>query len=160
MIPEKTRNLMIQSGNIRKVLIKAEKEKLKTLYPFNYVDFYIRGVQSHSIINVLGVAYDGCHKIYLLLSKSDVKKAKSRDYKIHHITELNALYHGSCGLQFIYSWDIRIQFISQDVMSRDVQIKVKDYKAEQLSLIKEMELLDVELKLKRDYTEHNWMATP
>ena len=136
---------MLTNSRIRKVLIKAEKDKLKTLYPFNYVDFCIRGVPSHSIINVLGVAYDDCHKIYLLLSKSDVKKAKSRDYKIHNITELSYFYHNSCGLQFIYSWDTRIQFISQDVMSKDVQITVIDYKAEQLALIAEMKALDKEL---------------
>lgn len=145
MIPERIRSLMVQSAAIRKALINVEKSRLKTLHPFNYVSFYIKGVESHSLTNVLGVAYDGCHKIRLILSKADLKKAKDTGYNLHHISELSELYHSSCGLQFIYSWDLRIQFIAQDVMSKDVQIRVKDCKAEQLALIAEMKALDKDL---------------
>ena len=146
MIPERIKELMYQNSDIRKFLIGREKVRLKNLDTFNYIGFIIKGVESHGVSNVHGVAYDGSHKIYLLLSKSDVKKAKERGYNIHPITELEDIYHSSHGLQFIFSWDCRVFFISQNIMPSDVRIRAIDYKAEQLELISEMELLKKEIE--------------
>ena len=47
------------------------------------------------------VAFDGCHKLYLLGTDRDVKDFVKLDYEIHGLQETPALYTGSCPLRFI-----------------------------------------------------------
>jgi hypothetical protein len=58
-------------------------------------------------------AYDGCHKIYLIESENDRGEASDSGYEIHDIGSLKSMFHASCGLQFISSWDLSKHFVNQ-----------------------------------------------
>lgn len=58
------------------------------------------------IYSVQNIAYDGCHKIYLLKDNSEVDEAKSLNYEIFKPTAaiLRGIYANSCVLKFINPW--------------------------------------------------------
>lgn len=58
------------------------------------------------------VAFDGCHKIYLL-KLNETKKAKQAGYDVYHIRDLPKIYDDSCPLRFIQSWDLSKTIIPQ-----------------------------------------------
>ena len=58
-------------------------------------------------------AFDGCHKIYLLESKEDVKSAKETGYTMYPIKMLEETYEDSCGLRFISNWSLTTNFVHQ-----------------------------------------------
>lgn len=59
-------------------------------------------------------AYDGCHKIYLLESKSEITEARKLGYNIYPIGCLEDTYENSCGLRFVEGWkpDFKV-YVSQ-----------------------------------------------
>lgn len=65
------------------------------------------------VIKGLAVAYDGCHKIYILEDTEDVKKALEIGYEIHNMSELIQLYNTSCELRFINNWKLNKTFVAQ-----------------------------------------------
>lgn len=64
-------------------------------------------------INADKFAYDGCHKIYILEDKNDIKKAKEIGYDIYDITELEKIYNNSCPLKFISNWKLNKSYVEQ-----------------------------------------------
>lgn len=66
-------------------------------------------------IEVIGdkFAYDGCHKIYILEDKNDIKEAESYGYKIYDIALLYVTYESSCSLKFISNWKLDKQYVKQ-----------------------------------------------
>lgn len=58
------------------------------------------------------VAFDGCHKIYLL-KDHEVKEAKRMGYDVYDVKELPAIYEDSCPLRFICTWDLTKMIIPQ-----------------------------------------------
>jgi len=63
--------------------------------------------------NAKEFAYDGCHKIYLIESMNDLGEARDSGYDIHPISNLKNVFNDSCGLQFIYSWDLSNHYVKQ-----------------------------------------------
>ena len=66
-------------------------------------------------IKVIGksFAYDGCHKIYICESDSDVKVAEEVGYEIKPISELEETYKESCSLRFISNWLLNKKYVNQ-----------------------------------------------
>ncbi len=60
------------------------------------------------------LAYDGCHKIYLLESENEKKEAIKDGYEVIAITELERVWNDSCGLRFISNWSLTTTFVAQD----------------------------------------------
>lgn len=63
--------------------------------------------------NATHFAYDGCHKIYLLEDENDEREARSNEYEIRPIKQVEKVFHNSCGLQFINNWKLDKCFVSQ-----------------------------------------------
>lgn len=51
-------------------------------------------------------AYDGCHKIYLILTKEDESEATGYDYRICDLQVLPITWQDSCSLKFIQYWNL------------------------------------------------------
>ena len=64
-------------------------------------------------INADKFAYDGCHKIYILEDKNDIKEAKEMGYDIYDIAELEKTYNNSCPLKFISNWKLNKSYVGQ-----------------------------------------------
>ena len=61
-------------------------------------------VAGKSVKHALGFFTDGCHKIYVAESKSDIDEMKGLGYDEQHpMSDLEKTYEGSCYLRFI-SW--------------------------------------------------------
>lgn len=61
--------------------------------------------QNGNTVNIKAVAFDGCHKIYLLPTDEKIEEAKAYGYGIYRIAELPRLWFGACPLRFISLWD-------------------------------------------------------
>lgn len=59
------------------------------------------------------VAYDGCHKIYIIQKQDEIEEAKNCDYTIYPMEKLEDLYEQSCSLKFVSSWDLEKKYICQ-----------------------------------------------
>lgn len=59
------------------------------------------------------VAYDGCHKIYVLENGDEVKDAIKLGYNIYSIDKLQEIYDGSCPLRFVNNWKCTIRYCGQ-----------------------------------------------
>ena len=56
-------------------------------------------------------AYDGCHKIYILESDSELQDC---DYpQIRPIKDLPEVWEDSCGLRFISNWSLEKSYVNQ-----------------------------------------------
>jgi len=66
-------------------------------------------------IEIIGnlVAYDGCHKIYILKNDDDIVGALQHGYKLYELEKLEELYNNSCSLRFIQSWDLKENYVRQ-----------------------------------------------
>lgn len=62
----------------------------------------------------IGVAYDGCHKLYILEDLEDVKQAKELGYTIYDdVVYVEDLYATSCELRFISNWKLDKNYVKQ-----------------------------------------------
>lgn len=52
------------------------------------------------------VAWDGCHKIYLLTSPKAISAASAYEYRIYPADEIKQMWEGSCSLRFINNWGL------------------------------------------------------
>lgn len=52
------------------------------------------------------IAYDGCHKIYIISNANDKAKAFEYGYDFYPVTDLKKLWEDSCSLRFIEFWDV------------------------------------------------------
>ena len=64
-------------------------------------------------INAVKFAYDGCHKIYILEDKKDIKEAQKLEYTIIPINFLEYVYKNSCELRFISNWKLTKTYAAQ-----------------------------------------------
>jgi len=62
-------------------------------------------INGHTI-TATSFAFDGCHKIYLIESEKDLENARQTNYLIFPIKELEEIYHDSCPLKFINTWNL------------------------------------------------------
>ena len=60
------------------------------------------------------VAYDGCHKFYVLADHAEYDEVKSYGYTIYNIAQLPALWETACFLRFINPWDLKTDIVPQD----------------------------------------------
>lgn len=62
----------------------------------------------------IGVAYDGCHKLYILEDLEDVRQAKELGYTIYDdVVYVEDLYAMSCELRFISNWKLDKNYVKQ-----------------------------------------------
>ena len=54
----------------------------------------------------LSIAYDGCHKLYILENDNEVEDARYTGYMIYPASDVRKLVLESCGLVFINLWDV------------------------------------------------------
>lgn len=59
------------------------------------------------------VAYDRCHKLYVIEDNDDLKNARVGGYAIYPISDLEELYTRSCSLRFISNWKLTKRYVSQ-----------------------------------------------
>lgn len=66
-------------------------------------------------VDVLGdqVAFDGCHKLFVIEDEDDLTQMVEFGYDIHPIQELPALYAGSCPLRFILNVKLDKTYVDQ-----------------------------------------------
>lgn len=54
----------------------------------------------------ISLAWDGCHKIYLLGDEARVDDAVAYEYEIYPAAEIRRLIGSSCGLVFVSNWGL------------------------------------------------------
>lgn len=72
------------------------------------------------------IAYDNCHKIYVLEDDLDEVGARNTGYDILDIKELPKVYHKSCNLRFISNWKLTQQYVRQCYNAEFVQISKEE----------------------------------
>ena len=61
----------------------------------------------------IGIAYDGCHKIYIIEDKKDELEAYNDGYEFYMLELLEKIYNNSCPLRFISNWKLDKCYIAQ-----------------------------------------------
>ena len=64
------------------------------------------GDMKYELHECYGVAYDGCHKLYLITTPDESREAIEYGYEIHPVTNLPKLWDESCSLRFLQFWDV------------------------------------------------------
>ena len=59
------------------------------------------------------IAFDDCHKIYIIEDEEDEEQARSYDYDIYDISMLEEIWNKSCGLRFISNWKLDKRYVNQ-----------------------------------------------
>lgn len=75
-------------------------------------------------IKVQSIAFDGCHKIYLITDNNEADEAKSYGYKLVPVGYLNAIWESACPLRFIEFWDVKNLKGNIIPQCRDAEIQV------------------------------------
>lgn len=98
--------------NVRQDIFGLYAEKAGKKF---YVDYLQVGLKDHSAIvkkvyekapNAHQVAWDTCHKIYVLENEEEVEQAKNAHYEIVDIdSTLDFVWESSCNSRFIRFWD-------------------------------------------------------
>lgn len=52
------------------------------------------------------IAWDGCHKIYLITTQNQAAEAFGYGYKLLDVSEIKRVYEESCPLRFIDFWNV------------------------------------------------------
>lgn len=60
-----------------------------------------------------GIAYDGCHKIYIIEDEKDEQEAYNMGYELYILDILEKIYNTSCPLRFISSWKLDKSYVKQ-----------------------------------------------
>lgn len=64
-------------------------------------------------IQGIGIAYDGCHKIYIIEDKKDELEAYNDGYEFYMLELLEKIYNNSCLLRFINNWKLDKCYVAQ-----------------------------------------------
>lgn len=68
------------------------------------------------------VAYDGCHKIYLIKTDDEREQCEDFDYDVYELAILETIYRDSCPLKFINDWDLSQEpLVPQAVEENEVE---------------------------------------
>ena len=87
-------------SDVRLALSRALHDKICREEPL------IINIQNLKENNYLLFAYDGCHKIYLIENKDEIKEATEYGYELLPIRLLKETYENSCELKFINFWNL------------------------------------------------------
>lgn len=60
-----------------------------------------------------GIAYDGCHKIYILEDEKDEQEAYNMGYELYILDILEKIYNDACPLRFISNWKLDKSYVKQ-----------------------------------------------
>lgn len=60
-----------------------------------------------------GIAYDGCHKIYIIEDEKDEQEAYNMGYELYILDILEKIYNTSCPLRFISNWKLNKNYVEQ-----------------------------------------------
>lgn len=61
-----------------------------------------------------GIAYDECHKIYVIEDEADRQEAQTSGYQILDLAKLPQVWAESCPLRFIYNWKLTTTYVGQE----------------------------------------------
>lgn len=61
-----------------------------------------------------GVAYDECHKIYIIEDAKDREEAEKLGYSIYNMAALPIIWAESCPLRFIQNWELNKVYVGQE----------------------------------------------
>lgn len=62
--------------------------------------------KKYEVQNCDRIAWDGCHKIYLITTQDQAAQAFSYGYELLDVSEIWRVYEESCPLRFIDFWDV------------------------------------------------------
>lgn len=62
--------------------------------------------EKYEIKDCIGIAWDGCHKLYVLTTQDQKAEAFGYGYKIEPEVALSQLWDESCPLRFLDFWDV------------------------------------------------------
>lgn len=82
-----------------------------------------------NLYNIPGfkIAWDGCHKIYVVASDIDQEEAVSLKYDLYELDQLPKIWEESCLLKFISPWDLHTNYIEQGDMASNTLIFKDEY---------------------------------
>ena len=66
----------------------------------------INGDNKYEVQDCDRIAWDGCHKIYLITTQDQAAEAFSYGYHLLDVSEIWRVYEESCPLRFIDFWDV------------------------------------------------------
>ena len=66
------------------------------------------------LIKGLGVAYDECHKIYIIEDAKDREEAEKLGYGVYNMAALPVIWAESCTLRFIQNWKLNKVYVGQE----------------------------------------------
>lgn len=75
-------------------------------------------------IKAESIAYDNCHKIYLITDNNEADEAKSYGYELQPVENLPAIWESACPLRFIEFWDVENLKGNIVPQCRDAEIQV------------------------------------
>ena len=61
-----------------------------------------------------GVAYDECHKIYIIEDAKDREEAEKLGYGVYNMAALPVIWAESCTLRFIQNWKLNKVYVGQE----------------------------------------------
>lgn len=64
------------------------------------------GDKKYEVQNCDRIAWDGCHKIYLITTQDQAAQAVSYGYELLDVSEIWRVYEESCSLRFIEFWEV------------------------------------------------------
>lgn len=82
-----------------------------------------------NLYNIPGfkIAWDGCHKIYVVASDKDQEEAINLNYNLYELDQLPKIWEESCILKFISSWDLHTNYIEQGDMADNTLVFKDEY---------------------------------
>lgn len=65
-----------------------------------------------TLYNIPGfkIAWDGCHKIYIVASERDQEEAVRLNYNLYELDQLPKIWEESCPLKFISPWGLNTNY--------------------------------------------------
>ena len=88
------------------------------------MELFINGHNTYSNT----IAYDNCHKIYVIEDSDDFENAIELGYEIyeiHDVEDIEEIWYKSCPLRFIYNWKLTKTYVSQGNNNNKVLFELK-----------------------------------
>lgn len=73
-----------------------------------------------------GVAYDECHKIYIIEDAKDREEAEKLGYSIYNMAALPIIWAESCPLRFIQNWELNKVYVGQEESATFEQVTLAE----------------------------------
>lgn len=73
-----------------------------------------------------GVAYDECHKIYIIEDAKDREEAEKLAYRVFDMEALPNIWADSCPLRFIQNWKLNKVYVGQEESATFEQVTLAE----------------------------------